>query len=169
MTTRDYDEIYSIPRVPRIYAFHAGAGRVRSISYVGSTGNLRNRVSQHLEYRDSSVVTGVSVATLNANHIDACTWWTHSSFVDRSGRESAELIAFDVLNPTLRSRARPMTESVTRSQDCAFREEMRALFSGNPSGSVNFPNITTAMRKIKELEGWLAKLETLADSPAEKP
>ena len=59
MTTRDYGDIYSIPRVPGIYAFHVGGGRVQSISYVGSTGNLRTRVSQHMEYRDSSVTSGL--------------------------------------------------------------------------------------------------------------
>ena len=98
MMTRDYAEIYSIPRVPGIYAFHVGASRVKSIAYVGSTGNLRNRVSQHLEYRDSSVTTGASAAVLNPDYIDSCTWWTHPNFADRLGRESAELIAFDVLN-----------------------------------------------------------------------
>ena len=98
MMTRDYAEIYSIPRVPGIYAFHVGGSRVKSIAYVGSTGNLRNRVSQHLEYRDSSVTTGASAAVLNPDYIDSCTWWTHPSFADRLGRESAELIAFDVLN-----------------------------------------------------------------------
>ena len=169
MTMRDYTEIYSIPRIPGIYAFHAGAGRVQSIAYVGSSGNIRNRVSQHLEYRDSSVATGASAASLNPDRIHSCTWWTHSSFVEKSNREAAELIAFDGLNPTLRSRARPMADSVTRSQDFAFREEMRTLFSGDPSGGVEFPNITTAMRKIKELERRLEELENSNGPGAKTP
>ena len=164
MMTRDYTEIYTIPRVPGIYAFHVGGSRVKSIAYVGSTGNLRNRVSQHLEYRDSSVTTGASAAVLNPDYIDSCTWWTHPNFADRLGRESAELIAFDVLNPTLRSRARPMAESVTRSREHGFIDEMRILFNDSPSGSVSFPGITTAMEKIKDLEDRLAKLEYLIKS-----
>jgi hypothetical protein len=163
MTTRDHREIYSIPTIPGIYAFHAGAGRIQSISYVGSSGNLRNRVSQHLEYRDSSIATGASAASLNPDHIHSCTWWTHASFVDKSSREAAELIAFDVLNPTLRSRARPRKESVLRSQDYVFREEMRVLFNDMPSGSAGFPNITTAMSRIEELERRLEELENLTD------
>ena len=98
MMTRDYTEIYTIPRVPGIYAFHVGGSRVKSIAYVGSTGNLRNRVSQHLEYRNSSVTTGASAGVLNPDYIDSCVWWTHPNFPDRLGKESAELIAFDVLN-----------------------------------------------------------------------
>jgi hypothetical protein len=51
-----------------------------------------------------------------------------------------------------------------RSQDCAFIEEMRTLFKGSPSGSVSFPNITTAMSRIKELEDRLVKLENKIES-----
>jgi hypothetical protein len=117
-----------------------------------------------MEYRDSSVTTGTLAVTLNPDHVHTCTWWIHPSFVDKSGREAAELIAFDILSPTLRSRARPVAESITLSQDCAFVGEMRTLFNSSPSGSVSFPNIETAMKKIKELESRLAKLESLADS-----
>ena len=54
------------------------------------------------------------------------------------------------------------------SQDFAVRQEMLTLFKSSPSGRVSFPNINFAMRKIRELEARLEKLENLIDAPEDK-
>ena len=128
MSTRDYHSIYSAPTISGIYALHAGGARVSSTVYVGSTGNIRRRISQHLEYRDTSVATGAAAATLNVDEIKSASWWIHPSFEDKIHLAAAELIAFNVLNPTLRSRARVQQESVDLSTSRPFQEDMNKLF-----------------------------------------
>jgi len=43
-------------------------------------GTLDRRVHQHLVLRNSSVVTGVTVASLNPEHIRDVWWWESPEF-----------------------------------------------------------------------------------------
>ena len=76
------------------------------VAYVGAAGNLRQRLGQHFINRDSSDVTGTSAAGLNIDHIRYVEWWEHPVFAEQERRRAAELVAFDVLDPALRSRSR---------------------------------------------------------------
>jgi hypothetical protein len=95
-----------IPNSPGIYALYSGESR-RYVAYVGIAGNLKNRIGQHLVRRDSSVTTGTGAVRLDPDHVREVAWWSSPFFDDRCRLEAAELLAFEVLNPTLRSRGVP--------------------------------------------------------------
>jgi hypothetical protein len=71
-----------VPNGPAVYALYGGRGRGAHIAYVGMTDKLRQRIAQHLVRRDSSVVTGVSVVSLNPNLVSEMRWWHHITFQD---------------------------------------------------------------------------------------
>ena len=74
------------------------------MTYVGTAGKLKQRIIQHLIRRDSSVTTGTSAASLNPDYVTNLSWWEHPDFEVTAKLKAAELIAFEVLNPVLRSR-----------------------------------------------------------------
>lgn len=96
--------ITDLPSVPAVYAMYGGQGRSQYVAYVGLAKKLRGRVDQHLVRRDSSVTTGVSAVSLNSDFVTQVRWWTHPDFDKQDILEAAELVAFDVLEPSLRSR-----------------------------------------------------------------
>ena len=100
---REAIAISELPRVPAIYALYGGEGR-RYVAYVGLGGNLRQRIEQHLIRRDSSVVAGIQAVGLRADHVRQVDWWEDAGFSDDVRLQAAELVAFDVLEPALRSR-----------------------------------------------------------------
>jgi hypothetical protein len=102
--TTEIRDIAALPRVPALYVMLGGSPRFAA--YVGIGGDLRERVSQHLVKRDSSVVTGTTAVGLNPDHVREVDWWEHEGFSDRERLEAAELVAFDVFDPALRSRGR---------------------------------------------------------------
>ena len=97
-----------------------GRGRSGDIAYVGKTGNLRRRLDQHLIKRNSSVATGTSAVVLNVDQIKEVRWWLNPEFYDDNIREAAELIAFDVLQPVLRSRGKSSEKSKKHFEDPDF-------------------------------------------------
>jgi hypothetical protein len=134
--------------------------------YVGETGNLKGRLRQHLVLRDSSVATGTSPVGLNPEYVTEVRWWTLPSFTDVKLRGAAELIAFEQLNPVLRSKSIPRKEAVGFLDQAGFRTEMEELFRGAPSGRLRIPTLLDALRRITALEEELARLRTqLAGSP----
>jgi hypothetical protein len=83
---------------------YGGEGGHKYVAYVGIADKLKRRIAQHLLTRDSTVATGTSAVGINPDYVREIVWWTHKSFTDRRRLETAELVAFDVLNPALRSR-----------------------------------------------------------------
>jgi hypothetical protein len=75
--------------------------------------------------------------------------------------KAAELIAFEILNPALRSRAGVDTAGQSLLAGKRFRESMERLFSDSPTGSISFPTLSDAMEKITELEDRIIQLEKL--------
>lgn len=65
--TTEIRDIAALPRVPAVYLMLGGSPRFAA--YVGIGGDLRERVSQHLVKRDSSVVTGTTAVGLNPDHV----------------------------------------------------------------------------------------------------
>src|SRR5436305_11267615 len=109
------------------------------VAYVGEAGSLAKRVDQHFVRRDSSVATGAAAATLNPDAVREVRWWEHPSFEDKVARKAAELIAFDVLDPALRSRGGVGAESQDYSKKERFRDEMKSVFKGAPTGVFKLP------------------------------
>ena len=93
-----------LPRAPAVYAMYESG---RWVAYVGMAGQRHSRLSQHFVRRDSSVVTPAAPVRLDIDHIRCVDWWEHESLADRDVLHAAELVAFDVLDPVLRSRGSP--------------------------------------------------------------
>jgi choline dehydrogenase-like flavoprotein len=152
-------DLADIPAVPAVYALYGGRGAARSVAYVGVAERLKLRIRQHLVSRDSSVVTGASVVRLNPDLITEVAWWTSPMFVERAHLEAAEMAAFDVLQPTLRSRGASQMEARQLYQDERFSAEMRALFAAEPAGRLTILTLADALERIADLERRVAALE----------
>ncbi len=159
MPTVDVRSVAELPSVPGVYGLHGGRTRATYFAYVGRTSNLRSRIEQHLIRRDSSIATGTSAVGLNPDHVKEVSWWTHPDFRDRINLEAAELIAFEVFNPALRSRGGMRSEAVALSRNPAFRQAMRSLFSEEPEGRLRPRTLEDAFVSISELERRVSDLE----------
>ena len=122
---KELTSISDLPIVPAIYAMFGGQSR-QYVAYVGLGTKLKGRVEQHLVRRDSSVTTGVSAVSLNPEKVTEVRWWEHSDFEKQDVLEAAELVAFDVLEPALRSRG-GITD---RAKQLYAEEEFRATDDG---------------------------------------
>ena len=151
--------VSDLPQVPSVYAMYGGKGRGRYVAYVGIGKNLKNRVVQHLVRRDSSVTTGTSAVQLNPDYVTAVEWWEHPDFAQRHVLEAAEMVAFDVLDPALRSRGAPQEKARELYADERFRQEMSSLFEGEPAGRLVLLTLEGALKRVAELEGRMAELE----------
>lgn len=156
---KTHTSMSEVPNVPAVYAMYGGQGRSSYVAYVGLAGNLRQRLGQHLVTRDSSIVTGVSAASLNPDLVTKVQWWEHADFEQRAVLECAELVAFDVIEPVLRSRG-AITERAKRLYaDATFNEQMRAMFEGTPTGGLVIHSLQHALERIAELERRVKTLE----------
>ena len=144
----------AVPNQAAVYAMYGKAGR--RPAYVGIAGKLRSRLRQHLVLRDSSVTTGSSLVALNPEAVRIVSWWQHPGFDDKTTREAAELVAFDILDPVLRSRGAvsQAAERLAREQD--FGEEMKVLFEGEPAGRYLVPTLADLIERVESLETRLA-------------
>lgn len=151
--------ISQLPNGPAVYALYGGRARGGRAAYVGMTDKLRQRITQHLVRRDSSVVTGVSVVSLDPDLVREVSWWLHPSFEEPAHVLAAELIAFDVIEPILRSRGAVEGRARVLAADETFAGPMRALFGGEPTGRLAIPTLQDAMERIAALEDRFAELE----------
>ena len=149
--------VNDLPSAPAVYAMYGGTGR-EYVAYVGIADNLRRRVKQHLVNRDSSVTTGTSAAGLNADHVRAVEWWEDAAFADRTTLEAAELVAFDVLQPALRSRGGITAAAHTLATTGDFREHIASVLA-TPSGRLVIPQLLDLMERLANLEARVARLE----------
>jgi hypothetical protein len=94
------------PRAPAVYAMYAGEPPRTWVAYVGMASDLHGRLFQHFVRVDSSVVAAAAVR-LDLDYIRYVDWWEHEQFTYGAGRHAAELVAFDVFEPLLRSRGIP--------------------------------------------------------------
>jgi hypothetical protein len=140
----------------------------RPVAYVGQAKDLRVRLRQHLVLRDSSATTGASVVSLNPDLVRAVEWWEHGRFEDGDAWVAAELVAFDVLDPALRSRGKPTAKAVAIYEDSGFREEFRSLFSNAASSSLTIETLPGLSARLQLLEDRLAAIETLLQSSRRK-
>jgi hypothetical protein len=104
MSMRDFSSIHELPKSPAVYALCAGDRVNDFVVYVGISSNLRSRIYQHLIMRDSSAVVESAPVQINVDSISSLKWWQHDDFQSRNRLEGAEIVAFEVLEPTMRSR-----------------------------------------------------------------
>jgi hypothetical protein len=156
---RDFSPIYDLPNVPAVYAFYSGGRGPQQVTYVGTAGKLKPRIIQHLIRRDSSVTTGTSAASLNPDYVTNLSWWEHQDFEDTEKLKAAEMVAFDVLNPVLRSRGAANKSALQLISDKTFYEKMEVLFESSPTGNISFPSLSDTLKRINELENRIQILE----------
>lgn len=123
-----------------------------NVAYVGRSGDLRERIRQHMIYRNSSVVTGVSTVVLNPDKVSHICWWCHKDFPNTNRVMAAEIVAFRVFNPSLRSGAKVPKGAKNILNDSAFCERMGQLFNKQPDGlyyPMTFDNLVYWTEKIQ--------------------
>jgi len=152
-------KISSLPNTPAIYAIYGGKGQRKFVAYIGIADKLRNRISQHLVRRDSSIVTGTSIVSLNPDYVTALSWWEHPEFSKRECLEAAEEIAFKIFDPVLRSRGNLTDRGEQLLRNVDFIEKMEKLFRGPSSGSLEFPDFQDLLERLNELETEIKSLK----------
>lgn len=145
-----------IPRAPGVYAAYDMNG---AVAYVGISKDLRSRIDQHFNRRDSSVTTAVTATVLNPDKVSCVRWWRHKLFVARNNLEAGEIIAFEMLNPALRSRGGITDRAKTVAADGKFRAEMKALFSEPAHGEYTPRNLDNLAELVDKLSARMAALE----------
>jgi hypothetical protein len=68
-------------------------------------------------------VSGASAAGINIDRVRYVDWRNDPRFADADVRHAAELVAFDVLEPTLRSRGAPRQTALANYKDPALKAE----------------------------------------------
>lgn len=96
---------------------------------------------------------------LNVDLVTQVRWWEQPDFADEPYMLAAELIAFDVLEPALRSRGQPQEVARTLASDEAFSARMRQLFGQEATGRMTLPTLQDALDRITALEARVKALE----------
>lgn len=149
----------ALPARPAVYAMYGGWPPRLWIAYVGMAGNLNRRLGQHFINRDSSVTTGTAAAIINPEAVRLVRWWEHPTFTDVERLHAAELVAFDVFEPALRSRGAPRRAALAYAAEPAFRSEMEGLFREHPAGEFRLPWLWDVDARVEQLEERLAAIE----------
>jgi len=152
-------KISSLPNNPALYALYGGKGQRKFVAYIGIADKLRQRISQHLVRRDSSIVTGTSIVSLNPDYVTALRWWENDDFSKREYLEAAEEIAFRIFDPVLRSRGNLTERGQNLLNDPEFNKNMETLFNGDTSNSLEFPDFQDLLERLTDLEIEIQKLK----------
>jgi hypothetical protein len=120
--------------------------------------DLHARLSQHFIRQDSSIVAAAAVR-LDLEYVRYVEWWEHEDFGDESKRHAAELVAFDVFEPVLRSRGNPTRPAVELYGDPAFGDTFERFFRGEPAGRMFHARLPDLARRLYELEARVRALE----------
>jgi hypothetical protein len=146
----------AIPKSPGVYVMY---DRQLRGSYVGISKELRSRIEQHLSRKDSSVTTGVSTAALIPDNVRCVCWWTDPLFHDRANLEAAELIAFEIFDPALRSRGHNTARAKEALKDESLKAHARSILLEHPHGTYIPKNLDNLTDLVLELEERIAKFE----------
>lgn len=155
---KTYHFVEDLPSIPAVYVMYGGSER-KYIAYVGTGSDLKRRIDQHLNKRDSSVSTGTSASCLNPDYVTELKWWEHEEFEEKYKREAAEIVAFEKFNPSLRSRGNPSNREKQLAKDEVFKDRIVDLLDSDPAGKLILPNIEYLYKKILDLQDRVEKLE----------
>ena len=148
-----------MPNCPALYALYGGTDRHAYVAYVGITDKLKRRAAQHLLSRDSSAATGTSATGINPDYVTEIRWWEHRRFSKPAVREAAELVAFKMLDPALRSRKHIGKAAQKLLESSRFRNEMERLFKKKPTGHLRIPSLEQVARRLAIFEDRLDRIE----------
>ena len=96
---------------------------------------------------------------LNPDKVSCIRWWLHPKFSNKAHREAAEVVAFEVLNPSLRSRGKVTKRAKDVLKDQTFRDEIACLFRGKPSGVFYPKTLDNLADLVLELHNRVSELE----------
>jgi len=150
--------ISELPTGAAIYAMYGGEDRP-DVAYVGMGEKLRQRIRQHLVNRDSSATTDSGAVRLHPDYVNALAWWEHAAFADEVALAAAELVAFDVLEPRMRSRGGITATAKAKAADRSFRAEMATFFASAPTGRLELMTFARLVKRVAVLERRLEQLE----------
>lgn len=145
---KEVSNINNLPSVPAVYLMYEG----KDVIYAGVSKSLKARILQHLIRRDSSITTGASAVSINPDYLDKIVWYQYDSFEDKITREAAEIIAFDVFKPVIKSRGKVNNASKELSLNEDFKKEITNLFDKGISGYLKIENFETVLYKVSKLE-----------------
>jgi hypothetical protein len=154
-----HQRISQLPSRPAIYALISGRGQQRAFSYVGIADELKRRVVQHIERRNSSITTGSSAVSLDPEKITEVIWWEDATFSDRACLEAAEEIASEILKPTLRSRAKITERAQEKLKDEAFTRRINTLLRAPPIGRIELPTFEDLLERVDRIEDELEAMK----------
>lgn len=139
----------SIPTEPGIYAMY---DRNNKAAYVGESGNIHQRIKDHIVNRDSTAVTRLSPTMLNPDYVYRICWWCCDSiFNDKINRQAAEIVAFDALKSAHISRAAFVGKARNRACEQPFRTNMQNLFNDEPAGCYYPPTLQNLANCVSQL------------------
>jgi hypothetical protein len=163
-------DLSNVPNEAAVYALCTGKGKNFCYVYVGHTTRLRDRIKQHLVARDSSINISTASARLNPDRITEVLWWQSDEF-ERDHKpqlvelKAAELVAFHVLDPILRSNSNPDRAALKRSQEDDFKSRMEHLFdkTRQPDGRLDCGD-NLILTEIDGLRKRIERLESRLDA-----
>jgi len=128
--------------------------------------SLEGLLRQIIGWREfiRSVTTGVSAVSLNPDLVTKVRWWEHPDFETKVVLEAAELVAFDVLEPALRSRGGITQRVKVLYQDHQFRDQMKTVFAGDGAGCLVIRSLSQAWQRIDELERLIRDINARLDA-----
>jgi len=152
--TRSFSKV---PEKSGIYALYDGFLGNKCV-YVGKSGNIKNRIRDHLILRISTVTAGFTATSINVENLTRVRWWTDEKFGDGDYLDAAETLAFQILNPVLASRGGRLKTNSEFLDDPEFVEEVENIIN-NPEGEMELLSHARLYQKIIELEERLSNLE----------
>ena len=104
------------------------------------------------------MVTGAAATSINPDLTSTVQWWATAEMEDPVIREAAELVAFDVLDPALRSRGGVRTSAAALAADPSFLDRITVLLTEEVN-TVCFPSVQELASRLSALEDRVALLE----------
>jgi hypothetical protein len=137
-------------RGPAVYAMYAGEPPRTWVAYVGMAGDLHNRLFQHFVRRDSSVVAAAAASRSRLHPVRRVVGTRRLR--ERVDSARSRIVAFDLLEPVLRSRGNPSRAAVELYNDRASRAVLEGIFRGDPAGRFVHARLRDLARNVQSLE-----------------
>jgi hypothetical protein len=104
-------------------------------------------------------VVAAAAVHLDLDYIRYVEWWEHESFSDDVMRLAAELVAFDMFEPVLRSRGVKTRPALELYNDPDRRAELQRIFASEPTGRFVHARLPDVARQVYVLNARIAALE----------
>lgn len=166
MSSPPAGSIWQLPDVRAVYALYGAAGDERRLVFVGVAESLLERLVEQLVIPNLRLRSPSTILFMHPGYVGEMRWWEHPRFVATEALRAAEFVASEVLRPLLSSRQPSSAPARTLSMDESFRQEMTALFVGEPSGRLVLPTLDELVGRLARIEQSLTRVPPPAQSEA---